>query len=221
MSSIAITHLTPIIIHLTADQYHKNGGYFAGIICIQITNHYNHSRDIKGWNIRYVTCTVSLYIYHHIPRGKTRWLVPLAPWTWWSCIAKSPYLAPSIVIWTRCGTWSAVFTQPPGWKPTKKTDELKLETKQNVVFFFFAGFFERCLRVETGNHSIKQDILTEESRFQCVLSRCSKLWLQFFVLFSSWKVKVIDPQVKVECNEFCFPKKKCRFVFAHKMNIFF
>ena len=61
--------------------------------------------------------------------------------------------------------------------------------------------------METGNHSIKQDILKEESRFQCVLSRCSKLWLQFFVLFSSWKVKVIDPQVKVECNGFCFPKK--------------
>lgn len=124
---------------------------------MQITNHYKHSRDIKGWNIRYVTCTVSPHISPHSPRG-TRWLVPLAPWTWWSCIAKSPDLAASIVIWTRCGTWSAVFTQPPGWKPTqKKTDELKLETKKKTSRFFL-WFFERCLRVETGNPSIKQDI---------------------------------------------------------------
>ena len=181
MSSIAITHRTPIIIHLITNQYHKNGGYFAGIIYKSLTNHYNHS-DIKGWNIRYVTCTFPYTYITTFPTEKPGGLSRLLHGHGGPALP-NPLTLPQALSFGLDVARGVQYLHSHLVGNPQKTDELELETQKKSVVFLLVGFLSGIEKVETGNHSIKQDILTEESMFQCVLSRCSKLWLHFLCCF--------------------------------------
>ena len=139
MSSIAITHLTPIIIHLTADQYHKNGGYYAGMICKSpiIISTVVTSKD----GISDMSPVPFPHIYHHIPHGGPGGLSRLLHGHGGPALP-NPLTLPQALSFGLDVARGVQYLHSHlvGNPPKKKTDELKLETKKQKSRFFLWFF---------------------------------------------------------------------------------